>query len=270
MLGATIQRARQERLPQVAGSLTFTTALSLVPLLAVSFALFTRFPVFRKLQQAIQEQLLQSLLPADIARVVLRHLTRFAANANGLTLVGSLFLLLSAVVLLLTVENAMNRIWQVKKDRPLFKRVGLYLLVLALAPLVVGAILWATAQVLKASAGLLHGLPPWAVLVLNLAPVLLGAIALACFYYLVPNTPVRRRNAFAGGLFAGIAFELGKRGFTAYLATVPTYRTVYGAFAALPVFLLWIYFSWLVILAGALLAANLPRGGRPARRLSRA
>jgi membrane protein len=270
VIAGIFKRARQERLPQVAGSLTFTTALSLVPLLAVSFALFTRFPVFRKLQQAIQEQLLQSLLPPDIARIVLKHLTRFAANASGLTVVGSLFLLVSAVVLLLTVENAMNRIWQVKKDRPLLKRVGLYLVVLALAPLVVGASLWGTAQLLKASAGLLHALPPWAVLVLNAMPVLLGAVALACFYHFVPNTPVRWRNAFAGGLFASIAFELGKRGFTAYVAAVPTYRTVYGAFAALPVFLLWVYFSWLVILGGALIAANLPRGGKPARRLSRA
>ena len=266
-----LKRVREERLPQVAGSLTFTTALSVVPLLAVSFALFLRFPALRQLQEAIQQQLLASLLPADIGRTMLRYLSRFAANANGLTLVGFAFVLVTAVMLLLTIENALNRIWQVKKDRPIVRRVGLYLLLLAIGPLAVGASLWATSYVVRASARLLQQLPPAGVFALNLLPVLLGALALAAFYYFVPNTNVRRRAALAGGVLAAIVFELGKRGFAAYLATVPTYRMVYGAFAAVPVFLLWVYFSWLVILAGAVVAANVPGGGgRPARKLSRA
>ena len=113
----TIDRARKERLPQVAGSLAFTTLLSIVPLLAASFALFTRFPVFARFKDALQEFLLNRLLPADIARTVLKYLDQFAANAHRLTLVGSLFVLVAAVALLLTVENALNQIWQVKKPR---------------------------------------------------------------------------------------------------------------------------------------------------------
>src|SRR5690349_1511559 len=123
----TVRRAREERLAQVAGSLTFTTLLSIVPLLAVSFALFTRFPIFKRFEKAIEEILLKSLLPADISRTVLKHLSQFAENANSLTALGSLFVLATVIAMLLTVENALNQIWEVKRGRPFLKRVGLYL-----------------------------------------------------------------------------------------------------------------------------------------------
>jgi membrane protein len=257
----TIRRARQERLPQIAGSLTFTTVLSIVPFLAVCLALFTRFPVFRRFEIALEEHMLRSLLPADIARTVLKYLNQFAANASGLTLVGSLFLLVAAVALLLTVENALNQIWSVKKNRPFFKRVGLYLLMLAVGPPALGASLWASSYALSASMGWIVTLPPSARFVLTLGPVLLSMAGLTCLYYFVPNTHVRRRDALMGGLLASVALELGKRGFAAYVLKIPTYKAVYGAFSVFPVFLLWVYFSWLVTLAAALIAANLGRSG---------
>jgi membrane protein len=148
----------------------------------------------------------------------------------------------------------------------------MYLLVLSLGPLALGASLWATSQVVRASIGLVGTLSPQASFVLNLGPVVIGAIAMASLFYFVPNTQVRKRDAIVGGLLASIAFELGKRGFAAYLLHVPTYKAVYGAFALVPVFLLWVYLSWLVTLATALVAANLGRGAKrqPARRWSRA
>lgn len=257
----TIRRARQERLPQVAGSLTFTTLLAIVPFLAVSFALFTRFPMFSRFEAALEEQLLKSLLPEGIARTVLKYLHQFATNANGLTWMGSLFLLVTAIAMLLTVENAFNQIWNVKRDRPILKRVGLYLLMLAVGPPALGVSLWATSHVLGASMGWIATLPPSAKIVLNLGPVALSWAGLTCLFYFVPNTKVRRRDALAGGLIASVALELGKRGFATYLLKIPTYKAVYGAFAVFPVFLLWVYFSWLVTLAAALIAANLARGG---------
>ena len=266
----TIQRARKERLPQVAGSLTFTTLLSIVPLLAASFVLFTQFPVFRRFKDALQEFLLSRLLPADIARTVLKYLTQFASNASSLTWVGSLFLLGTAIAMLLTVENALNQMWEVRKNRPFFKRVGLYLLMLVVGPPVLGLSLWATSYLLGNSKGLIGALPPSLAFVLDLGPLMLGVIALTSMFYLVPNTKVRLRDAAAGGLIASMAFELGKRGFTAYLVKVPTYKALYGAFATLPMFLLWVYFSWLVTLVAAMLAANLAptrrrSGGKSAR-----
>ena len=266
----TFRRAREERLPQVAGSLTFTTVLSIVPFLGVSFALFTRFPVFRRFEKAIEEILLKSLLPADPSRTVLKYLSQFAENAGGLTVLGSLFVLATAVALLLTIENALNQIWEVRRPRPFLKRVGLYLLMLAIAPPALGVSLWATSYVISASLGLIGTLPPSVQFVLTLGPVALSTAGLAAVFYFVPNTAVRRRDAIAGGLLASIAFELGKRGFAAYVLKVPTYKAVYGAFAAFPVFLLWVYFSWLVTLTAALVTANLsrvtPRSGA-ARRL---
>ena len=252
-----IRRARQERLPQAAGSLTFTSLLSMVPFLAVSFALFTRFPLFSRFEAALEEHLLKSLLPADIARTVLTTLHQFAANASGLTWAGSLFLLLTAIAMLLTVENVFNQIWNVKRNRPFLKRVGLYLLILAVAPPALGVSLWATSYVLGVSMGWIGPLPPAARFVLDLGPVALAWAGLACLFYFVPNTKVRRRDALAGGLIASVALELGKRGFAVYLLHMPTYKAVYGAFAVFPVFLLWVYFSWLVTLAAALVAANL-------------
>jgi membrane protein len=269
----TIRRAREERLAQVAGSLTFTTLLGVVPFLAVSFALFTRFPVFKQFERAIEDHLLRSLLPAELARTVLRYLAQFAENANGLTLLGSLFILATTVAMLLTIENALNQIWGVRQARPILRRLGLYLLMLAIGPPALGASLWATSYVLTASLGLIGTVPPSVTFALTLGPVVLSAAALSALFYFVPNTHVRRRDALAGGLLASMAFELGKRAFAAYVLTVPTYKAVYGAFAVFPVFLLWVYFSWLVTLTAALVTANLARTGArskgPPRRLRR-
>jgi len=266
---STIHRAGQVRLPQAAAGLTLTTALSIVPLLVVAFALFRRFPVFRPLELAIEQHLLKSLLPADLSGAVLKYLHQFAANASGLTLVGSLFVLAGAVVLLLVVEGALNQIWDVKKPRPLPRRLGLYLLMLAAGPVLVGASLWATATLLGASTGLVRSVPPALAFVLDLGPVALCSIGLACLLRWLPHAPVRWRDAIVGGLLGAIALELGKRAFTAYLIHGPTYRPLYGAFAALPIFLLWLYFSWFVTLSAALVTAQLGRApglrGRPAR-----
>lgn len=260
-----LRRAREARLAQVAGSLTFTTLLSMVPLLAVSFALFTRFPIFRRLEVAIEQGLLGNLLPAEIGRTVLKHLGQFSANAVGLTWLGSLFLLATAVALLLTVENALNQIWQVRKARPFLRRVGVYLLLLAIGPPVVGVALLATSYAVAAATGWVSGGPPALRLAVEVAPLVLGAASMGLVFRLVPNAPVRRRHAAVGGLLASLGIEAGKRGFTLYLLHMPSYKAVYGTFATVPLFLLWLYFSWIVMLAAALVTATLGRGGKASR-----
>ena len=261
-----VRRGREERLAQGAGGLTFTTVLSLVPVLVVGFAVFNRIPALRGTGEALREHLLRGLLPPDLTRAVLRQLAQFTGNASGLTLAGSLFLLLSALGLLLSVENTFNRIWKVKKPRPLLRRLGLYVALLLTAPVLVGASWWATSSLLAASGGAIGARPAWLRHAFNLAPVVLGAAAFACLFRFVPHATVRRRDAVVGGLLAGAAFEFGKRGFAMYLASAPAYRTVYGAFAPLLAFLLWVYYSWFVTLAAALVSANLPRAGSPGPR----
>lgn len=262
-----LRRGREERLPQAAGGLAFTTVLSMVPLLAVSFALFARIPALRPAGDAIREHLLRGLLPADITKTVLKHLAQFTGNTSGLTLLGFGILLLSSVALLMSVENTLNRIWQAKKPRPVLRRLVLYVCMLLAGPVVIGASLWATSYLLTASSGLVGPHPAWLKHALNLGPVVLGAAGFACLFRFVPHTAVRWRNAIVGGLLAGIAFEFGKRGFAIYLANVPTYRTIYGAFAPLLAFLVWVYYSWFITLAAALVGASLPRGGAQPERL---
>lgn len=266
---STIRRARQVRLPQAAAGLTLTTALSIVPLLAVGFALFRRFPVFRPLEVAIEEHLLKSLLPGDISGAVLGYLNRFAANASGLTLAGSLFVVAAAITMLLTIESTLNQMWDVKKARPLPRRLGLYLSILMVGPALVGAGLWAAATLWGASIGLVRSTPPSLALVLKGAPFALASLSLAAVFRWLPHAQVRWRDAIVGGVLGGVALELGKRAFTVYLIQGPTYRSLYGAFAALPVFVLWLYFSWLVALSAALVTAQLGRATVPRGRAPR-
>ena len=271
---STIRRAVQVRLPQVAASLTLTTALSIAPLVAVSFAVFKVVPIFRPLELAIEQHLLKSLLPADISRAVLKYLHQFAANASSLTMVGALCVLAAAVMMLVTFEGALNQMWDVKKARPLPRRIGLYVLMLAVGPVLVGASLWTTASLLGASMGLMHNVPPPLAFALELGPVALCSVGLAILFHLLPNAQVRWRHAIVGGVLGAIALELGKRGFANYLIHGPTYRSLYGAIATLPVFVLWLYFSCLVTLSAALFTAHLGRTtgprGRPARSGARA
>lgn len=271
LISLILRRGREERLAQTAGGLTFAIVVSMVPLLAVSFAVFARTPALRAAGEAIRGYLLRGLLPADIAKTVLKHLAQFAGNASGLTQVGFAVLLVSALTLLLSVENTLNRIWQVKKPRPVLRRLALYVSMLLTGPVIIGSSLWAASYLLTASSGLVGTRPAWLLHALNLGPVVLSAAGFACLFRFVPHTVVRWCDAIAGGLLAGIAFDLGKHGFAIYLANVPTYRTIYGAFAPLLAFLVWVYYSWLVTLAAALVSASLPRAGaQPARRLSRA
>jgi membrane protein len=257
LLRTTIQRVRKERLAQVAGSLTFTTLLSVVPLLAVSFALLSRFTAFHRFERAIDDYVMKGLLPADISRTILGYLGLFAANARSLTWIGALSLLFTAVALLLTVENALNQMWQVKRNRPFLRRVGMYLLVLTAGPPVLGLSLWATSYVLGISMGLIGVLPPSLSFVLGMGPPMLSMAALTALFHFVPNAKVPWSHAVVGGLIATVSLEMGKRGFAAYLIRLPTYRAIYGTFAAFPLFLLWMYFSWLVTLIAAMIAANL-------------
>lgn len=261
-----LRRCREERLTQSAGALAFATALSMVPLLAVSFALFAHFRALRPVGARIRDHLLRGLLPADITRPMLKPLVQFAGNASGLTLIGFAALLLSAFALLLSVENTLNRIWQAKVPRPVLHRLALYFVLLLAVPLLVGASFWATASLAAASGSLNATRYAWVPHALNFGPVILGVAGFSCLFRFVPHVPVRWRSAIAAGLLAGLAFEFGKRGFAIYLAHVPTYRTVYGAFAPLLAFLVWVYYSWFITLAAALVGASFAKGGAQGRR----
>nr|WP_311528888.1 YihY family inner membrane protein [uncultured Ralstonia sp.] len=253
-----LRRAGEDRLPQVAGSLTFTTVLSLVPILTVAFALFTAFPMFKSFRADIEGYMFSNLVPGSISRPILTYLNQFSSNAKGLTAAGLIGLVVTSVMTMLTVENALNAIWRVRHRRPLAQRVLVFWALMTFAPVLIGASLSVSSYLVSISAGYVHKLPFGLGVVVGLIPILLSAIAFAMLYVFVPNTNVERRDAFIAGLIAAAAFEIAKRVFGAYVAHIPTYTAVYGAFATLPIFLTWIYMSWLVTLLGATIASTLP------------
>ena len=252
------ERFREDRLGLTASSLTFTTTIALVPFFTVVLAVFTAFPMFSKLQGALQGWLVQSLIPDSISRQVLGYLTQFAGKASRLGVAGLAVLFFTALALVLTIDRTLNGIWRVKRPRPLAQRVLVYWAVMTLGPLLLASSLSLSSYVLSASRGLVAAMPGGVRFVLDVLEFVLLAAGLAALYRWVPNTPVRRSHAWAGGLFAAAGIELAKRLLAIYIGMVPTYSAVYGAFATFPILLVWIYMAWVIVLLGAVVAAYLP------------
>lgn len=252
------RRLAQERITQTAASLTFTTVISLVPLLAVMLALFTAFPAFDQLRERLQQWAAQMLLPPNIAAAVFGYLNEFAQKAAGLGAAGVIGLLVTATMLLLTVDQALNRIWRTPRPRPLPQRVLLFWAWVTAGPVLVAFALGQVSLAAALSSGWLHALPGGAALAGTLLSWLIMGVLLALVYRVVPNTRVLWRDALAGGLLAALAFNLASRLFAWYIGRLPTYAAVYGTFASVPLALIWIYWSWLVVLGGAIVAAWLP------------
>ncbi|RYF81060.1 MAG: YihY family inner membrane protein [Comamonadaceae bacterium] len=251
------ERFREDRLGLTASSLTFTTTMALVPFFTVALALFTVFPIFADLQQGLERWLVQSLIPPNIARQVLGYLNQFAGAASGLGIAGLIVLLVTAIALILTIDKTLNNIWRVPAPRPFGQRVLIYWAVLTLGPLLLALSLSTTAWVFAASRGVV-GEGGLLRLPFNTLELLLLAGGVAALYHYVPNTRVRWSHAWAGGLFVALAIEVAKRVLGLYLGSVPTYSVMYGAFATVPILLIWIYVAWVIVLLGAVIAAYLP------------
>jgi len=253
----------------LAASLTYTTLLALVPLATIALTVIAAFPVFREFTQGLDDFFGRHMLPPSVAKAVAGYIDQFTQSAARLTAVGISFLAVTAIMLMMTIERAFNAIWRVRRPRPLVFRVLMYWGVLTLGPLLIGMSLTATSYAVSASLGLARQIPGAGTAVLSLVPVVLTAAAFTLVYYVVPNRPMELKHAVIGGVAAALMFEAMKRGFALYVARFPTYTLVYGAFAAIPVFLIWVYASWLVTLLGAVITALAPdyRLAREAREL---
>src|SRR5688572_20506054 len=255
---AVFWRFYEERGLQTAGSLTYTTLLSLVPLFTVALAVATAFPVFDQTMAQLQEFVLENFLPdARGIDTIAEQITEFTQNAARLTAIGLGVFLVTAVMLMVTIDIALNRLFRVQRTRPMLQQVLMYWAVITLGPVLIGISLSMTSFAVGASLGWLK-LGFVADSVLSVLPFVFTCAALTLLYSVVPYRYVRLRDALIGGVLAGIAFELAKRGFAIYLARFPTYTLIYGAFATIPIFLVWLYMSWVVVLAGATLTAMLP------------
>ena len=255
-------RFRADRLALTAGSLTFTTIISLVPLITVMLALFSAFPMFAALQESLQRYFLQTLVPDAIARPVMGAITQFSLRASRLGAFGLVALIVSALAMMLTIDRALNAIWRVRTSRRIAQRVILYWAAMTLGPLVLAVSLTATSYALSSSQGLVGGMPRGIGVAVAAFEFLMEGIGVAALFHFVPNTYVRWRHALLGGGFVAVCMFFGKRALTAYFGAVPTYALVYGAFATLPIFLVWIYASWVIVLLGAVIAAYAPLVGK--------
>lgn len=248
---ALARRLFDERLTQTAGALTYTTLLAIVPLATVALALSTAFPVFERVTGGLLDYLFEHFLPeTDGIDQIAAQINDISARAGQLTAIGLVILCLTSLSLMLTIDDTLNRIFRVERKRPLLQRLFMYWSVLTLGPILIGISLSMTSALVVNSLGMLN-LDWLAELVLRLLPFLLTWAAFAALYILVPNQPVPPAHAVSGALIAGVAFEAAKRGFAFYVSNFPSYAMIYGAFATLLIFLLWLYVSWLIMLAGA-------------------
>ena len=252
------ERFREDRLGLTASSLTFTTTIALVPFITVALAVFTAFPMFAKFQDVLQRWLIESLVPDNIARQVLGYLNQFAGKASKLGVAGLAVLLGTALALAFTIDRTLNNIWRVRKPRPFAQRVLFYWAAITLGPLLLALSLSLTSYAVSYSKGVVGAMPGGVSFLLNTLQFVLVAAGMASMFRFVPNTQVRWGHAWIGGVFVATGMELAKNGLTLYLSSVPTYSMVYGAFATLPILLIWIYVVWVIVLLGAALTAYLP------------
>ncbi len=252
------ERFREDRLGLTASSLTFTTTIALVPFITVALAVFTAFPMFAKFQDVLQKWLIESLVPDNIARQVLGYLNQFAGKASKLGVVGLMVLLGTALALVFTIDRTLNNIWRVRSSRPFAQRVLIYWAVITLGPVLLALSLSMTSYAVSFSKGMVGAMPGGVSLLLEVLQFALMGAGMAALFRYVPNTHVRWGHAWIGGLFVSGGIELAKKGLALYVSSVPTYSVVYGAFATLPILLIWIYVAWVIVLLGAALTAYLP------------
>ena len=252
------RRLSEEQVPQVAGSLTFTTVLAVVPVMTIAFAIFTTFPLFNTFRDALEAYFVQSLMPRGVTNTILDNLSLFAAKANRLSAVGAVTLVLTAIMMFAIVDRSLNRIWRVKTPRSFTQSLIVYWAIMTLGPLLIGASLSFTTLVSPVASTLAQQLPWMGTVAAISVSLMLMTMFFGLLYLIVPNRLVDWRDALIGGLVAAIAFEMTNRGFAFFITKFPSYRVIYGALAAVPIFLVWVYLFWLITLLGAVLAVALP------------
>lgn len=241
----------------VAGSLTFTSLLALVPVFTVTFVLTSRLPYMRDMIAQVREFALKSLVPDVAGKVVTVYMEQFARNAASLTAIGLVMIVATAVALMFTIDGAFNDIWRARRLRPWWKRLAGYFAVLALGPLLIGASLTIVTYMVNFTQRFDRVLPFLDDWLLKATSFGLATLALVLAYRVMPARMVPMRHALTGGLFAGLLFEVVKHLFVLYILRIPTYSLVYGAFASVPIFLAWLFCCWMVVLLGAEVAATL-------------
>jgi membrane protein len=254
----TWERNRGQNIKQIAASLSFTTTLSLVPMLTVASILISYLPSVIRIKNAFQNWLLDTYMPGGINEQAFIYLDQFSAQAKGLTLLGLLGLLLTTVMTMAVIEGAFNQIFKVYERRPILKKIVIYSAAMLLGPILLGFGTYLSGLLFSAAEGWTEALTFGLSVVVTVVPVFLAIAVYTVVYKILPYSQILWKDALIGALFAATTFEIMKFGFGLFLTNTAFYKTVYGAFAIFPLALLWIYLTWWITLAGAVLVANLP------------
>ncbi|EMS2788196.1 YihY family inner membrane protein [Neisseria gonorrhoeae] len=250
-----IRRFSEERVPQAAASMTFTTLLALVPVLTVMVAVTSIFPVFDRWSDSFVSFVNQTIVPQG-ADMVFDYIDAFRDQANRLTAIGSVMLVVTSLMLIRTIDNAFNRIWRVNTQRPWMMQFLVYWALLTFGPLSLGVGISFMVGSVQDSV-LSSGAQQWADALKTAARLAFMTLLLWGLYRFVPNRFVPARQAFVGALITAFCLETARFLFTWYMGNFDGYRSIYGAFAAVPFFLLWLNLLWTLVLGGAVLTSSL-------------
>jgi membrane protein len=240
-------------LQQTASSLTLLSLMAMVPMAALGLLVLTSLPAFEPMRIDVERFLADNLFLPAFSDTVVRLVNQFVAQAERLSAIGTISFLATGLIAMLTIDGALNAIWRTPRPRPLAHRLAVYWVMLTVGPVLLGVALawhfWLTDRLPEA--GWLAALGTFGV------PLLIGTASLTLLYRLAPNERVQWNHAVIGAAIAMLLLEGLRRLFGLYVANFPAYTLIYGAFAALPLFLLWLYGIWMAVLVGALLTANL-------------
>ena len=242
---------RNDRCPEKAASLAYTSLLALVPLLTVMEFTFSSFQAFNTWRTGLIDLIFENLIP-ELGDQLRYYLMIFSQNAAGLRAAGLAILIATALSVMSTIEASLNLIWKVRSKRPVVVRLLLYWAILTLGPLFLGLGIFTSSFLFSI---ILSEAPTQNALIsgifLTMLPLALTTTSFSLLFYLVPNRPVIIRDAFIGGFIAAIFFEIAKNCITLFIALFPSQQIIYGAFSIIPIFFIWVYISWLIILLGA-------------------
>ena len=231
--------------------LTYTSLFALVPLMTVGYSVLSLIPELKEVGEHAQSYIFQHFLPESTSRAQ-EYLQGFARQASNLTGVGIIVLFVTSALMLVNVESAFNQIWHVRKGRKGVNALLVYWAVLSIGPILLGMALALTSYLgLMKVISTYSPLPGTEKYFLAILPLLLSTMAFALFYIAIPNTRVNVRHGMLGGFVAAVLFEVARWGMTLFVALFPTYALVYGAFAVVPLFLIWVYVCWNILLLGA-------------------
>jgi len=253
-----MKRISKEQVHITAGYLSYVTLMSLVPLIVVMLSVLTAFPIFADIKEIIENFVFQNFMPAA-GDVVKEHITGFVANASKMSAIAITFLFLFALLLISAIDASLNRIWQVTAKRRKITAFSMYWMVLTLGPVLVGSSIAATSYLVSFISIGDYDFFGLTNIVLRALPILASICAFLILYMIVPNKVISFKHAMFGATLAAFLFEIAKKGFAFYVTELPSYQTIYGALAGIPILFLWVYLSWLVVLFGALFTVALEK-----------